>query len=55
MTEQRDIHRVDDTRDPTQDGQTDVDEKISATSSLQEDTERRQDEGENELADIAGQ
>jgi hypothetical protein len=43
---------VDDTRDPTQDGQTDVDEKISTASSLKEDSQRREDEGEDELADV---
>ena len=31
---------MNDTGNPTQDGQTDVDQKISTTSSLKEDTER---------------
>jgi hypothetical protein len=44
---------VDNTRNPTQDGQTDVDQEISTTSALQEDTQRRQDDGEDDLADIA--
>lgn len=46
-------HGVDDTRDPTQDGQTDVDQEIRTTSALQEDTQRRQDDGEDNLADVA--
>lgn len=45
---------MDDTRDVTQDGQQDVDEEISTTSALQEDTEGRQEDGKNDLADIAG-
>jgi hypothetical protein len=43
---------VDDTRDPTQDRQTDVDEEISTTSSLKEDSKRGKNEGEDELANI---
>lgn len=43
---------MDDTRNPTQDGQTDVDEEVSATATLEEDTQRRQDDGEDDLADV---
>jgi hypothetical protein len=43
---------VDDTGKPTQDGQTDVDQEVGTTSALQEDTQRRQDDGENDLADV---
>jgi hypothetical protein len=43
---------VDDTRDPSQDGQTDVDQEVSSTSALQEDTQRRQNDGEDDLADV---
>ncbi|KAI9742315.1 MAG: hypothetical protein M1818_004215, partial [Claussenomyces sp. TS43310] len=39
----------------TQDGQEDVDEEIATTTTLQEDTERWQDDGKDDLADIAGQ
>lgn len=46
------IHGVNDTRNPTQDGQTDVDEEVGAASALQEDTQRGQDEGQDELADV---
>ena len=47
------IQRMDNTRNVTQDGQTDVDENVGATSALQEDTQRGQDDGEDDLADIA--
>lgn len=54
MDRRRDhVHRVDNTGNPTQDGQTDVDQEVSAASALQEDTQRRQDDGEDDLADIA--
>jgi hypothetical protein len=43
---------VDDTRDPSQDGQTYVDQEVRTTSALQEDTQRRQDDGEDDLADV---
>jgi len=43
---------VDNTGNPTQDGQTDVDQEVSTASVLQEDTQRRQDDGEDDLADI---
>lgn len=47
------VHGVDDTRDPTQDGQQDVDEEVRTAAALEEDTQRRQDEGKDDLADIA--
>ena len=43
---------MDDTGDPSENGQTDVDQKVSTTSALQEDTQRRQDDGEDDLADV---
>lgn len=46
------VHGVDNTGDVTQDGQQDVDQEISTTSALQEDTQRRQEDGENDLADV---
>lgn len=46
---------MDDTGDPTQDGQTDVDQEVSTTSALQEDTQRGQDDGEEDLADVTVQ
>lgn len=45
---------MDDTRNPTQNGQTDVDQEVRIASALQEDTQRRQDECKDELADITG-
>jgi hypothetical protein len=44
---------VDDTGNVTQDGQTDVDEQVGTTSALQEDTHGREDDGEDDLADVA--
>ncbi|RDW86807.1 uncharacterized protein DSM5745_03449 [Aspergillus mulundensis] len=46
------VHGVDDTRDPTQDRQTDVDEEVSTASALKKDSKRRQDEGKDELANV---
>lgn len=43
---------MDDTGDPTQNGQTDVDQEVGIASALQEDTQGRQDEGKYELADV---
>lgn len=37
----------------TKDGQHNVDEKVSAASDLEEDTQRREDDGEDDLADVA--
>lgn len=47
------VQGVDDTWDITKDGQQDVDEEISSAATLKEDTERWEDDGENDLADIA--
>jgi len=43
---------MDDTGNVTQNRQTDVDKQVSTTSALQEDTERRKDNGKDNLADI---
>lgn len=51
---ENDVQRVDDTRNVTQDRQQDVDEEISIAAALEEDTQRREDDGEEDLADIAG-
>ena len=48
------VQGVDNTGNPTKDGQADVDQQVSTTSALQEDTQRRQDDGEDDLADITG-
>ena len=38
----------------TEDGQQDVDEEVGVAAALEEDTKRGQDDGEDDLADIAG-
>jgi hypothetical protein len=45
---------MDDTGDPAENRQTDVNQQVSTASSLKEDTQRRQDEGKDDLADIRG-
>ncbi len=47
------VQSVDDTWDVTQDGQQDVDKEVGVAASLKEDTKRWQDDGKNDLADIA--
>lgn len=41
------------TRDITKNCQQNVDQEVSTTSALEEDTKRWEDDGENDLADIA--
>lgn len=43
---------MNDTGNPTQDGQTDVDQEIRTATTLQEDTQRGQDDGEDDLANV---
>ena len=43
---------MNDTRKPTQDCQTDVDQEVSAASSLEKDTQWRQDDRKDDLADV---
>ena len=45
---------MDDTGNVTQDGQQDVDEEVGIAAALKEDTDRRQEDGKDDLADIAG-
>lgn len=45
---------MDDTRDVTEDGQTDVDEQVGTASAFQEDADRGQEDGEDDFADISG-
>ena len=47
------IQRMDDARDVTQDCEQDVDEEVGAAAALQENAERREDDGKDDLADIA--
>ena len=44
---------MDDSWNVTEAGQQDVDEDIGTAATLEEDTERWEDDGENNLADIA--
>ena len=50
-----DVQSVDDTWDVTQDRQQDVDEEVGIAASLQEDTDGWQEDGKDDLADIAVQ
>jgi hypothetical protein len=47
-----DVQSMDNPRDVTQNCQTDIDEQVSTTSSLQKDTERREENGQDNFADI---
>lgn len=51
---QNNVQSVDDTREVTKDGQQDVDEEVSAAATLEEDTDGRENDGKNDLADIGG-
>ena len=44
---------MDDARDIAQDCQEDVDEEVGIATALKEDTKRWEDDGENDLADVA--
>lgn len=44
---------MNDTRNVTQDGQTDVDQEISSATPLEEDTNGWEDDGTNDLAKVA--
>ena len=49
-----DVQGVDDTGQVGQAGQEDVDEEIGTAATLEEDTQRRQEDGKQDLADVAG-
>jgi hypothetical protein len=44
---------VNDTGNVTEDGEEDVDQEIRAATALEEDTERWEDDGKDDLADVA--
>jgi len=48
-----DVESVNDARDITKNRQQDVDEEIGTAASLKEDTKRWEDDGKNDLADVA--
>ena len=45
---------MDDSGNVTEDGQEDVDEQVGAAATLKEDAERGQDDGDDDLDDVAG-
>ena len=51
--ERLNVQCVDDTRNVAQDREQNVDEEVCIATSLEEDTERREDDGKNDLADVA--
>jgi len=48
------VQSVDDTRNVTQDGQQDIDQEIRSATTLKEDTKRWDEDGKEDLDDIAG-
>jgi hypothetical protein len=48
------VEGVNDTGEVTEDSEEDVDEEISTAATLEEDTQRGEDDGKDDLADIAG-
>jgi len=47
-----DVEGVDDAGNVTKDGQENVDQKITTAAALEEDTEGREEDGEDDLADV---
>jgi hypothetical protein len=47
------IQSMDDAGDITEDGEQDVDQKIATAATLEEDTKRWEDDGKDDLADVA--
>jgi hypothetical protein len=48
-----DVQSMDDTRDITENGQANVNEQVGTTSALQEDAQWREDNGKDDLANVA--
>jgi len=48
-----DVQGMDDARDVTEKSQADVDKKVGPAAALEEDAERRQDDGEDDFEDVA--
>ena len=46
------VQSMNDTRDIAQDGQQNIDQEVAAASALEKDTQRWEDDGKNDLADI---
>jgi len=49
-----DVQSVDDTGNVTQDGEENVDAEVGTAAALKEDTDGREDDGKDDLADVAG-
>lgn len=49
-----DVQGVDDSGDVTEDGEEDVDEEVGAAAALEEDADGGEEDGEDDLADVAG-
>jgi hypothetical protein len=48
-----DVQGVDDSGNVTKDGQQDVDEEVGTATALKEDTKRREEDGNDDLDDVA--
>ena len=51
--ERLNVQCVDDTRNVAQDREQNVDEEVCIAASLKEDTQRREEDGKDDLADVA--
>lgn len=49
-----DVQGVDDSGDVTEDGEEDVDEEVGTAAALEEDADGGEEDGEDDLADVAG-
>lgn len=49
------LQSMDDTRNVTEDGQEDVDEEVSSATTLEEDSDGWDEDGEDDLDDVAGE
>lgn len=49
------LQSMDDTRNVTEDGQEDVDEEVSAATTLEEDSDGWDEDGEDDFDDVAGE
>ena len=49
-----DVQSVNDSGDVTEDGEEDVDEQVCAAAALEEDADGGEEDGEDDLADVAG-
>jgi hypothetical protein len=52
LLESHNLQSMNDAWDVTEDGKQDVDQKITAAATLEEDTQRWEDDGKDDLADV---